>query len=92
MFVQVELLDMVAQLIEQAFAQIAAGYALRIELAHNFQRLVQIGDRKTDIGNPSGSRCCTGSAVGSGCSAGAYAASVRRNIVVNLAIGIFCNI
>jgi hypothetical protein len=48
-FVQVQLLQMVAQLIEQAFAQVATGDALRIELAHNFQRFVQIGDREVYI-------------------------------------------
>src|SRR5260370_41702788 len=40
--VQLQLLQMGAQLIEQALAQIATGDALRIELAHNFQRFVQI--------------------------------------------------
>ena len=59
--VQLQLLQMVAQLIEQAFAQVATGDALRIELAHNFQRFVQIDRVKfTDAiraGAPLSARC-----------------------------------
>src|SRR5208282_5989411 len=50
--VQLQLLQMVAQLIEQAFPQVATGYAWRIDLAHYFQRFVQIGDREIYIRSP----------------------------------------
>ena len=46
---------MIAQLIEQAFAQIAASNALRIELPDNFKRFVQIAERESYIWN-SGAR------------------------------------
>jgi len=42
--VQMQLCEMVAQLIEQAFAQVATGNARRVKLADNLQRFVQIGD------------------------------------------------
>ncbi len=41
---QLKLLLMVAQLVEQALAQIAAGDAGGIQLAHDFDRFVQIGE------------------------------------------------
>jgi len=48
---------MVTQLIKQTFAQVATGDALRIELAHNFQRFVQIGAGEV-YGRDSSGRCC----------------------------------
>ena len=44
-----QLLQMVAQLVEQAFAQVATGNPWRIELPDNLQRFVQIGKREVHI-------------------------------------------
>ena len=43
-FLQLELLLVIAQLIEQALAKIAACHAGRVQLADDFERLVQIGE------------------------------------------------
>ena len=47
--VQVHLPQMVAQLIEQAFAQVTTGYTRRIELADNLERFMQIGECESQI-------------------------------------------
>ncbi len=54
-----QLLHMVVQLAQQAFSQVAAGNAWRIQLAHNFQSFVQIGKREVyrQRGARSGRRC-----------------------------------
>ena len=44
--VMLQLRQMVVQLVEQAFPQVAASNSRRIELAHNFQRFMQIRDRE----------------------------------------------
>jgi len=45
--VQRELLLVIVQLAQQAFAEIAATYARRIELANHLEGFLQIGKRKT---------------------------------------------
>src|SRR5580658_8011979 len=50
--VQLKLFLVVAQLIEQTFAQIATGNAGRIELTHDFQRFVQVSDGEGYRQNP----------------------------------------
>ncbi len=54
----------IAQLIEQALAQIAASYARRVQLANHFQRFVQMfaGEVHLECGLPDASRIEAGSA------------------------------
>src|SRR5260370_12250405 len=86
--VQMQLLQMVAQLIEQAFAQVATGDARRIELAHNFQRLVQVGDGKVYGRNP-GWRCRCPHCRRSGCRVSVVRRAWQLNLGCDLWFGIW---
>src|ERR1700688_5133839 len=84
--VQMQLLQMIAQLIEQAFAQIAAGNALWVALANHFQSFVQIGDvevyGRNSGGRSRGSRASIRAYLST---AGAVNPNLRRNLLVSLA-------
>src|ERR1700686_943597 len=87
--VQMKWLEMVAQLIEQAFAQIAAGNALWIELANHFQSFVQIGDIEV-YGRDSGGRSCGSRATIRAylSTTGAVDPNLRRNVLMSLTVRI----
>src|ERR1700688_1661905 len=91
--VQMQLLQMIAQLIEQAFAQIAAGNALWVELAYHFKRLVQIGDVEVYGRNSCGRSCSSRASIRTYLStACAVDPNLRRNLLLSLAVRIKLNI
>ncbi len=83
--------QMVAQLIEQAFAQVAAGDSLRIELAHNFQRFVQIGAGEVYGRDSSGRGCRSGARCSRGCRSLARRAGQRSVGCLNLGCYLWAN-